>query len=175
MEKRELRQTIIGQLKVQDSALKKKKDAELLQALVATRAYQDSRVIATYLAFDFEYDTSLLITQAQKDGKLIVVPKTYPKGRMIFGLYDEEQLALTRFGLREPVSDVAFDKNQIDLIHVPGVAFNEQGFRVGYGAGYYDRYLSDYEGATISTIYDFQRADFKEDAHDVAVKEVLVK
>lgn len=175
MEKRELRQTVIGELKAQDSELKKKKDKQLLQELVATKAYQDSQVIATYLAFDFEYDTSLLIEQAKRDGKLIVVPKTYPKGRMIFGLYDEKQLAPTRFGLMEPVSDEAFDKNQIDLIHVPGVVFNGQGFRVGYGAGYYDRYLSDYRGTTISTIYDFQMADFKSGTHDIAVKEVLVK
>ena len=66
-------------------------------------------------------------------------------------------------------------KDKIDLIHVPGVAFNDKGFRVGYGAGYYDRYLADFCGATVSTIYDFQRYSFEEESHDVAVREVFVR
>ena len=43
-------------------------------------------------------------------------------------------------------SDLAVEKSEIDLIHVPGVVFNDEGYRIGYGAGYYDRYLSDFEG-----------------------------
>lgn len=60
------------------------KDQALLDDLLATKAYKDAKTIATYLAFDFEYNTELLIKQAQKDGKTILVPKTYPKGKMIF-------------------------------------------------------------------------------------------
>lgn len=74
----------------------------------------------------------------------------------------------------EPISEEDVDKTEIDLIHVPGVVFNSQGFRIGYGGGYYDRYLVDFAGASISSIYSFQKSDFEPDYHDIAVKEVLI-
>lgn len=172
MLKKTLRQTVLAQLKSQDRQLKAERDQDLLAKILASSAYQEAKVLATYLAFDHEFDTSLLIAQAQKDGKTVLVPKTYGQGRMIFVVYDEADLALTKFGLLEPQSEQAVDKSQIDLIHVPGVVFNQKGFRIGYGGGYYDRYLADYEGATLATIYDFQAADFEPASHDIAVKEL---
>ena len=175
MEKSQLRAAILTQLKEHDKAEKAAKDKALLEDLVASAAYQNAQTIATYLAFDFEYDTQLLINQAQKDGKKILVPKTYSKGKMIFCPYDKNNLKKTRFGLWEPVVANAVDKSQIDVIHVPGVAFNQAGFRIGYGGGYYDRYLADYHGNTVSTIYDCQKETFQADCHDIAVKEVFCR
>ena len=93
---------------------------------------------------------------------------------MIFVDYDESRLQKSSFGLMEPTSEEAVDKTEIDLIHVPGVVFNSQGFRIGYGGGYYDRYLADFAGASISTIYAVQQAEFTPAQHDVAVKELLI-
>ena len=125
MEKLHVRQQILAALKGQDRKEKQVRDLQLLEDLTASKAYQDAKVIATYLAFDFEYDTQLLIRQAEKDGKCILVPKTYPQGRMVFCPYEKESLVQTSFGLWEPLSsDEAVDKSEIDLIHVPGVAFN---------------------------------------------------
>lgn len=87
--------------------------------------------------------------------------------------YDKDNLVKTRFGLWEPAVANAVDKSQIDVIHVPGVGFNPAGFRIGYGGGYYDRYLADYDGHTVSTIYEFQKVEFQADCHDMAVKEVF--
>ena len=174
MEKSHVRQQILAALKGQDRKEKQVRDLQLLEDLTASKAYQDAKVIATYLAFDFEYDTQLLIRQAEKDGKCILVPKTYRQGRIVFCPYEKESLVQTSFGLWEPLSsDEAVDKSEIDLIHVPGVAFNRAGFRIGYGGGYYDRYLSDYHGQTVSTIYHFQEQDFHEDTYDIAVREVF--
>lgn len=167
-----MRQDILQALKNQDTQEKIKRDQALLASLLDSPAYQKAKTLATYLAFDHEFDTNLLIAQAQKDGKTVLVPKTYGHGRMIFVVYDKDDLVLTKFGLWEPQSDEAVDKSQIDLIHVPGVVFNQAGFRIGYGGGYYDRYLADYEGATLATIYDFQKADFEPASHDIAVKEL---
>ena len=121
-----------------------------------------------------EVSTAAFIRQAQLDGKRVLVPKTYGQGRMIFVDYDESRLQKSSFGLMEPISEEAVDKTEIDLIHVPGVVFNSQGFRIGYGGGYYDRYLADFAGASISSIYSFQNSDFEPNYHDIAVKEVLI-
>lgn len=66
------------------------------------------------------------------------------------------------------------EKTHIDLIHVPGVAFNKGGYRIGYGGGYYDRYLADFKGMTVSTIYPCQLADFQPDNYDIPIQEVLI-
>ena len=92
---------------------------------------------------------------------------------MIFVDYDPDNLVATSFGLMDPASDMAVEKSEIDLIHVPGVVINAEGYRIGYGAGYYDRYLSDFEGETVSTVYPCQEMDFIPYSHDIAVREVI--
>ena len=152
---------------------KEQADSWLTQHLLSSTAYQNAQVIATYLSMPHEVSTAAFIKQAQLDGKRVLVPKTYGQGRMIFVDYDESHLQKSSFDLMEPISEEAVDKTEIDLIHVPGVVFNSQGFRIGYGGGYYDRYLADFAGASISSIYSFQKSDFEPDYHDIAVKEVL--
>ena len=172
--KKELRQTVLKQMKKLSGKEKEQADSWLTQRLLSSAAYQNAQVIATYLSMPHEVSTAAFIKQAQLDGKRVLVPKTYGQGRMIFVDYDESRLRKSSFGLMEPTSEEAVDKTKIDLIHVPGVVFNSQGFRIGYGGGYYDRYLADFSGASISSIYSFQQSDFEPDYHDIAVKEVLI-
>lgn len=172
--KANLRKEIIGKMKGLTQEEKASADQWLTEAFLAHPAYKEAQIIATYLSMKHEFQTKALIDQALADGKRVLVPKTFAKGRMIFVAYDPDDLVPTRFGLMEPQSQVAVPKEEIDLIHVPGVAFNPQHYRVGYGGGYYDRYLADYKGRTLSTIYSLQEADFEQATHDVAVNEVLV-
>ena len=172
--KKELRQTVLNQMKKLSGKEKEQADSWLTQRLLSSAAYQKAQVIATYLSMPHEVATLAFIKQAQLDGKRVLVPKTYGQGRMIFVDYDESRLQKSSFGLLEPMSEEAVEKTEIDLIHVPGVVFNSQGFRIGYGGGYYDRYLDDYEGTSVSTIYQVQQADFMPAQHDVAVKELIM-
>ena len=172
--KKELRQTVLNQMKKLTGKEKEQADNWLTQHLLSSAAYQKAQVIATYLSMPHEVSTAAFIEQAQLDGKRVLVPKTYGQGRMIFVNYDKNRLQKSSFGLLEPTSEEAVEQAEIDLIHVPGVVFNSQGFRIGYGGGYYDRYLADYTGASISTIYAVQQAEFTPAQHDVAVKELLI-
>lgn len=173
MEKSRIRQNMIVRLKALSPQERQAWSDWACRSICQQAAYQEARTIATFLSMSHELDTRCLIEQALRDGKVVLAPKTYGKGRMVFVPYDPHDLKLSSYGVWEPRSDEAVDPSGIDLIHVPGLAWNEAGYRVGYGGGFYDRYLKDYQGMTVSTIYDFQRCDFIEEEFDQAVREVL--
>ena len=173
--KSELRKQVLHEMKAISQEQKQFIDQALTEQLLQHPFYQEAKVIATYLSFPHEFQTQELIEQALKDGKKVLIPKTYPKGRMDFVVYDPQQLVKTSFGLLEPQGDLeVVDASQIDLIHVPGLAFTTEGYRIGYGGGYYDRYLKHFSGNTLSTVYPCQIRDFIPEDHDIPVQEVLI-
>ena len=173
--KSELRKQVLHEMKAISQEQKQFIDQALTEQLLQHPFYQEAKVIATYLSFPHEFQTQELIEQALKDGKKVLIPKTYPKGCMDFVVYEPQQLVKTSFGLLEPQGDLeVVDASQIDLIHVPGLAFTTEGYRIGYGGGYYDRYLKHFSGNTLSTVYPCQIRDFIPEDHDIPVQEVLV-
>ena len=173
--KAELRKKILQEMKALSQEQKQAMDQVLTERFLQHPFYQEAKNIATYLSFPHEFQTQELIEQARKDGKKVLIPKTYPKGRMEFVVYNPQQLAKTSFGLLEPQGDLeVVEPSQIDLIHVPGLAFTTEGYRIGYGGGYYDRYLENFAGHSLSTIYPRQVQEFKSEDHDIPVQEVLI-
>ena len=173
--KAELRKKIFQEMKTLSQEQKQAMDQVLTERFLQHPFYQEAKTIATYLSFPHEFQTQELIEQALKDGKKVLIPKTYPKGCMEFVVYNPQQLAKTSFGLLEPQGDLeVVEPSQIDLIHVPGLAFTTEGYRIGYGGGYYDRYLEHFAGHTMSTIYPCQVQEFNSEDHDIAVQEVLI-
>ena len=173
--KSELRKQVLQDMKAIPREQKQAMDQVLTERFLKHPFYQEARVIATYLSFPQEFQTQELIDQALKDGKKVLIPKTYPKGRMDFVVYDAQQLVKTSFGLLEPQGNLeVVAASQIDLIHVPGLAFTTKGYRIGYGGGYYDRYLKHFTGHTLSTVYPCQIRDFIPEDHDIPVQEGLI-
>ena len=173
--KAELRKQVLQEMKAIPREQKQAIDQALTEGLLQYPFYQEANTIATYLSFPHEFQTHELIEQALKDGKKVLIPKTYPKGRMDFVVYHPQQLVKTSFGLLEPQGDLeVVDASQIDLIHVPGLVFTREGYRIGYGGGYYDRYLKHFTGHTLSTVYPCQIRDFIPEDHDIPVQEVLI-
>ena len=172
--KAELRKKILQEMKALSQEQKQAMDRALTEHFLQHPFYQKAKTIATYLSFPHEFQTQELIEQALKDDKKVLIPKTYPKGRMDFVVYDPQQLVKTSFGLLEPQGDLeVVEPSQIDLIHVPGLAFTTEGYRIGYGGGYYDRYLEHFTGQSLSTIYPCQVQEFNSEDHDIPVQEVL--
>lgn len=174
MDKSAIRHTSLEELKGLSVEEREVWSKLAINRLCALPSYQEAAVLATYLSLPHECDTAYLIEQAQKDGKTIVLPKTYSQGRMIFVEYKADDLEKTKFGTLEPRSDLEIPAEQIDLIHVPGLAWNADGYRIGYGGGYYDRYLARYQGATVSSLLKSQLVDFQPDKHDKPVKEMII-
>lgn len=173
--KAELRKQVLHEMKALSQEQKQAMDQVLTERFLNHPFYQEAKIIATYLSFPHEFQTQELIEQALKDGKKVLIPKTYPKGCMDFVVYNPQQLVKTSFGLMEPQGDLeVVEPSQIDLIHVPGLVFTTEGYRIGYGGGYYDRYLEHFAGQSLSTIYPCQIQTFNPDSHDIPVQEVLI-
>jgi len=129
--------------------------------------YQQAKTVAMYYPIGMEIDLTALL----EDGKQFCFPKITDKGKasMTLSHYDGTFLPGS-FSTLEPTGE-AVEKSQIDLILVPGLAFDKQGNRLGYGKGYYDNYLRDYQGPSVGIAYDFQRIEaVPSGINDVSVK-----
>ena len=140
---------------------KRSKNTYLItDSLVNHPIWNDSYIIAITLARYPEIDTGVIIERGRADGKLIAIPKCKPKTReMDFYLYEEGmQLETVYNGLLEPIPAKAkkIDPADIGLMIVPGLAFTPQGYRLGFGGGYYDRLLMSYSGETVSIAFSEQ-------------------
>lgn len=134
------------------------KDAAILRRVTALPEYQKASLVLTYVSTAIEVDTHALIAQAIADGKRVAVPYCVPgKVEMLFcQISGMEDLSPGSFGVLEPNPEtlpVLTDFSDSVCI-LPGLAFDLSGFRLGYGKGYYDRFLSKYSGVNIGVCYN---------------------
>ena len=148
---------------------------ELCSLVLKTEAYRQARTIYGYLPFNQEVDLSPLLMQALADGKQVALPKCRNREMSFVLVPDLQHIQHTSFGVPEPVDDdpVACDKDA--LVIVPGLAFDRRGFRIGYGGGYYDKFLRrEPTHPTIGLCFDFQLVDRLEpESHDIPVDAVF--
>ena len=116
--------------------------------------FQRSSVILTYMPIPGEVDlTPLLERQPQRRW---VLPRIIPEEdhRMVFHPYDPGRLIRHLFGMAEPAPDLPIiPPDDVQLALVPGLAFDRSGRRLGYGGGYFDRFLCDFTGVTLGVVY----------------------
>ncbi|WHY28141.1 5-formyltetrahydrofolate cyclo-ligase [Bacillus wiedmannii] len=129
-------------------------------SLYAQKEWAEAKTIGITLSMENEVNTYSIIEKAWEEGKKVVVPKCNKGTRtMSFRqISNFDQLEIVYMNLREPIPALTEEVNadEIDLQIVPGVAYTERGERIGYGGGYYDRYLMHYKGKTLSLAYSFQ-------------------
>lgn len=127
-----------------------------------------------YMSFGTEIDTDPLIQKMLQDKKSVYLPVTYREDRSMVAakFISKDELIPGDFGILTHNKDNmnTLDKNNLDLIIVPGVGFDRRGYRIGHGGGYYDRFLEDLDADLISIIYDQQLIDkVPDEDHDVPV------
>ncbi|WP_174734124.1 5-formyltetrahydrofolate cyclo-ligase [Mesobacillus harenae] len=150
---------------------------------IATSLYQDvlwkkAKTIGITISRPPEVDTMQIIRKGWEEGKRVVVPKCFPKDKkMTFRTLSRfSELESVYYGLFEPIETQTEEvvPEQIDLIVVPGLAFTMEGFRLGFGGGYYDRYLSHFKGDTIALAFLEQiRPDLPIEPHDIPVAKII--
>jgi len=146
--KKELRKQILAKRGQIPSEIRQVKSKLIVERLVQLPVYQQAQALFTFVPFGHEVDIRPLIDQAIMDGKVVAVPytDTIRKEMTIYLFEGWEQLISGVYGILEPVPAHAKKilPGQLDLIIVPGVAFDQSGGRLGYGGGFYDRFLTNY-------------------------------
>lgn len=152
--------------------------AALLDKLVQSDVWQQARTIATTVSSPIEVATQPLIAAAQAAGKQVYLPKTMPHRQMAF-LPDPgpEQRITSAFGIPEPAYEAALQNQTVDLVIVPGIAFaRDSHYRVGFGGGYYDRFLAQYPGHTVSLVAPvqlFDTAEWDVESFDIPLQQLI--
>lgn len=178
MNKIELRKQMIHTLKNISQTNKLAIEKELRKRLLSSKQWLKADVIGITISQSIEWSTKPIIEAGWEQGKTIVVPRCVPEEKKLqfykFSSYDE--LEVVYYNLKEPIADPKnfTPKEEIDLIIVPGLVFDYSGYRVGFGGGYYDRFLANYKGTTTSLISELQLVDqLPKESFDIPVNHIL--
>lgn len=178
MTKDEIRKTKIALMKELNTIEKEAEEHQLYTRLFESEYWKKADSIAMTMSQDFEINTQPIMEEAWKDHKKVLLPRA-KKGRVMdFVLYTPETaLEMSSFGILEPAAHLpAVEKEDIDLIIVPGLAYSQDGYRIGFGGGYYDRFLADYNGLKISLVLKIQQMDeWTPETFDIPLDALITK
>ena len=139
--------------------------SNLIQHRVADLpSFKSAKVVGAYCPKGTEVNTQYIINKALEAGKILALPATiqdeiyFYKISNLNYLYGD-QMIISKFGIKEPSPSKAYLIDDIDILIVPGIAFDRNGYRLGYGRGYYDRYLSKKYIFSIGLAYELQVLD----------------
>jgi 5-formyltetrahydrofolate cyclo-ligase len=181
LSKKEIRNGIIKNRDMLDQVAKMDMDNEIFDKFVKSDFYKKAKVIFAFVSFGSEVDTKKIIEYSIKDNKIICVPrvKSMEEGFDIYRIRSLEDLEPGFYGILEPkASCERIDYESIDFILMPGVAFDRAGGRIGYGGGFYDRYLSKLNKAIpqIAIAYSLQIVDeIPMDLHDMSIGGIITE
>ena len=164
-DKKMLRKEILAKRKNIDTAKKEDMDKKIVDKFYESKYYKEAKNIFIYISYDSEINTKEIINKALIDNKRVYVPRTEFKTRLMDAveITSLDNLIESEYGILEPaMEEPHIEPDELDLIVVPGVAFDRNGGRMGYGAGFYDRYFKQISKDNMKKViklalaYDFQ-------------------
>lgn len=176
--KKELRKNIIHTLRqINENTFIKWSDL-IAEQITSLPEWKSAKTIGITIAGAHEINTEKIIRFAWDEKKNVVVPKCNPltKAMDFRRITSFSQLEVVYFGIKEPIEHQTekFEPEEIDLLIVPGLCFTKEGYRLGHGGGYYDRYLTTYDGQTISLAFPVQIVNSLPIEHfDIPVKKLI--
>lgn len=179
-EKKKLRQKMLKELSLLSKLDRKKVETGQQKQLFTTPAFQNAGTIGITISTEIEWDTYTIIEKAWREGKIIASPKCMVKKKEMYyyAWNHQNQIQEGYAGIKEPIPEKTkrILHPDIDLLIVPGVIFDTNGYRIGYGGGYYDRMLADYTGATISLCSERQLIGrIPRESYDLPVEQIITE
>lgn len=163
---------------------KDRRSSTICQRFCSLPQYGNSSAVLVYMHFRDEVRTGALVTRLFEDGKQVVIPYCVGNELELFRLADLKELAEGTWGILEPKKELRsraekqVAPEELDLLAVPGVAFDRRGSRVGYGRGYFDRLLRQLRGDAWSVGLAFECQLFDQvpmDEHDVPLDMIVTE
>lgn len=175
MDKNTLRKQIREQKRAMTEEQIVSASQRLGELFIASQAYRDAQTIYGYLPYNQEVRTVPMLEQAMADGKRVAVPKVFGDEMKFIYLTDFSRVEKGYAGIPEPIDDGPVADDPTALVLMPGLAFDAQGHRIGYGGGFYDKFLENEPNhPTLALCYGFQMVDYLEtEAFDVPVDCVI--
>ena len=175
MDKKELRAQIRAKKRAMTTAQVEACSEKLAELFREHSLYKAAKSIYGYMPYNQEVRTIPIMRQAQADGKRVAVPKVYGDTMKFLWLDDLDAVAPGAYNIPEPIADGPEADDETALVLMPGLAFDPEGHRCGYGGGFYDKFLAAHPShPTIALCYGFQMLDHLDvDAHDIPVDAVL--
>ena len=157
MDKKTLRAIIRTQKRAMTPEQIEEKSRILGEKFLKTQLYRQAKTIYGYLPYNQEVRTVPMLEQALRDGKQVAVPKVYGEEMKFHYLTDLSRVETGYAGIPEPIGDEPVAEDETALVLMPGMAFDREGHRIGYGGGFYDKFLAgEPEHPTVALCYDFQ-------------------
>jgi 5-formyltetrahydrofolate cyclo-ligase len=176
-QKSKLRRECLGIRKTLGVEMRAQASLAICACVESWSVFQLSQTILSYMPIKSEVDlTPLLARHSQKRWAL---PRIIPEEnhRMVFHEYAPDRMIRHPFGMEEPTPDsTVIHPAEIELALVPGVAFDRRGFRLGYGGGYFDRFLENFEGISAGIVFNALLLEaVPRAAHDIAMQWVATE
>lgn len=177
--KREVRNALLHERRAYLNEKRLKGSRQIMQNLADSDLYKNCRTLMCFISTRIEVDTSKIIERAFADGKRVAAPRCVPQTSSMDFYYINslDDLETLSFNLLEPMEHCELvSDHSSSLCIVPGLAYSRQGHRIGFGSGYYDRFLADYNGISCGVIFDeFIRDDLPTEDTDVKVKYIMTE
>ncbi len=153
------------------------KSLEIEERLFSLPEFKAARIVLFFASFRSEVDTGSMIRRALTFGKRVALPKVTGAKLALYEIADwDNDVAPGAWGIPEPHENSPVELDEIDLILVPGAAFDGRGNRLGYGAGFYDKLLSSFTKTTVALAFDTQIVPLvPTDPHDVPVIKIVTE
>jgi 5-formyltetrahydrofolate cyclo-ligase len=161
LDKTAFRQRLQTARKNLDPETRQRADGQITDALLGLPAWKNARTVGCYVALPDEAQTLNILQAGLKTGKILAAPVVTRKSEPLqfYQLASPQDLQPGPMGILQPPRDHLLLPENLDLLIVPGVGFDLLGQRLGYGGGYYDRYLSYFQQMTVALAYDLQVVD----------------
>ena len=157
MDKQALRKQIRQQKRAMTPKQIESASARLGELFLQSEQYRQAKTVYGYLPYNQEVRTVPMLEQAIRDGKRVAVPKVYGEEMRFIFIDDFTRVEKGYAGIPEPIDDGAVADDPTALVLMPGLAFDPQGHRIGYGGGFYDRFLAaEPNHPTLALCYSFQ-------------------